>query len=231
MRSRSTVVALAAAWIGSIAGCSLLAPSDHEATSGSAAAANAAGTDAHTDTGAPGDGGVVVTDASLDDGGLVSVLRVRCGASPAMPPYTDSRGRVWSSDVGFDTGMSLFNADPIANTADPTLYHTERYADRTASPDGFTYTFPSISKGEYVVTLRFAETSGAPINGPNQRKFNVLINGTQVLTELDIFAEAGKGKALDKTFAVTVQSAPLVLQFKPGTIENPKVNAIEVQAR
>lgn len=177
-----------------------------------------------------GEGGVVVTDASLDaPDGFASIL-VRCGAAPAEPVYTDSMGRVWSNDTGFDTGTTISNSANIANTSDPQLYRRERFTERATTPNGFSYTFGSVPSGDYVVVLHFAETFSF-INGPNQRKFNVLINGTQVLTELDIYAEAGKDRALDKTFPVTVQGPPLVLQFKPGTLQNPKVNAIEVLKR
>jgi hypothetical protein len=76
--------------------------------------------------------------------------------------------------------------------------------------------------------LYFAETSSAPINGAGQRLFNVLINGTMVLMQFDIYAAVGEDHALIKTFSTTVQGAPLTVQFTPGSIQNPKVNAIEI---
>ena len=83
----------------------------------------------------------------------------------------------------------------------------------------------------YVVKLHFVEATSAFINAPGQRRFNVLINGTQVLTELDIFAEAGgRDRALVKSLSVTVQGSPLVVQLAVGSIQNPKLNAIEVLA-
>lgn len=177
-----------------------------------------------------GEGGGVGDGPSevASDAGLVSVRRIRCGSPASAPPYTDSTGQVWSNDVDYDVGTVVFNSDPIAGTSDPTLYHAERYADRRTLPGGFKYTFTGLQDRAYVIKLHFVETSGAAISASGQRRFNVLINGTQVLTELDIFAEAGRDRALVKSFPATVAGAPLVVHFAPGSIQNPKVNAIEV---
>jgi hypothetical protein len=180
---------------------------------------------------AGGGDGPLPLDAAAD-AGLTSARRIRCGSPATAPPYTDSTGQVWSNDVDFDVGMVVSNSDTIAGTSDPTLYHAERYADRTAFPAGFKYTIGGLQDRAYVVKLHFAETSGSNINAPGKRRFNVLINGTQVLTELDIIAESGGGRsrALVKTFPATVKGAPLVVQFTPGSVENPKICAIEVLA-
>jgi hypothetical protein len=80
------------------------------------------------------------------------------------------------------------------------------------------------------VRLLFAETSGGFITGPGERQFNVIIDGTTVLTNFDIYAAVGKDVALVKAFPADVTASPLVVQFTPGSIQNPKVNAIEVVA-
>lgn len=220
---------------GWLLGCSLLAPSDDEAMAGKLTGDTTTTGDATTpgvdaaDGG--GDGPSMIVEAGLSDGDSAprSVRRIRCGAPPSRPPYTDSTGQVWSNDAYYDDGSVVFNSDTIANTSDEELYHTERFGDRAALPNGFTYTFDGLPAGDYLVKLRFAETSGALITGPKKRLFNVLINGTNVLTEFDIFAEAGgRGRALDKTFPTTITSGPLVVRFTPGAIQNPKVNAIEI---
>src|SRR5258706_13335338 len=63
-----------------------------------------------------------------------------------------------------------------------------------------------------------------------QRVFNVLINGSQVLTNLDIFAEVGANKADDKVFN-NIQpnaSGQIVIQLGPASVDNAKVSAIQI---
>src|SRR5258708_900143 len=64
-----------------------------------------------------------------------------------------------------------------------------------------------------------------------QRQSNVVANGTQVLTNFDIYAAAGgQYKAVVVQFNVTADSnGKITLQFLPGAADEPKVNGIEVQ--
>src|SRR2546427_799579 len=64
-----------------------------------------------------------------------------------------------------------------------------------------TYTFNNlIPPTNYPVRLHFAEISPSVTTNGN-RQFNVIINGTQVLTNFDIFAAAGgKFRALTRQF-------------------------------
>ena len=56
------------------------------------------------------------------------------------------------------------------------------------------------------------------------------INGTNVLSNFDIFGAAGASlKAVDKTFTVT-STGTITIQFSTGTAGNPLVNAIQVVA-
>ena len=80
----------------------------------------------------------------------------------------------------------------VTNPAPQSVYQHNRYGN-------FTYTIPGLTAGaSYNVRLDFAEeywtTAGS-------RTFNVLINGTQVLTNFDIFATAGgEFKAVAESF-------------------------------
>jgi len=76
------------------------------------------------------------------------------------------------------------------------------------------------------VTLDFAETY---VTAAGQRIFSVSINGTQVLTNFDIYAAAGgMNIAVQRTFPVTVTNGTLSVNFIPGAVENPKINGMEV---
>jgi Malectin domain/Domain of unknown function (DUF1929)/PKD domain len=132
--------------------------------------------------------------------------------------YTDSLGQVWSADEDFIGGNTASTAKAIANTADPTLYQTERYGD-------FSYQFV-VANGSYNVVLKFAEIYWTTTG---QRIFNVAINGTPVLTNFDIVAAAGAPlTAIDKTFPVTVTANQITIQFTSGAADLPKVSAIQI---
>ncbi|PYT64569.1 MAG: hypothetical protein DMG42_34505, partial [Acidobacteria bacterium] len=76
------------------------------------------------------------------------------------------------------------------------------------------------------MTLDFAETY---VTAAGQRIFSVSINGTQVLTNFDIYAAAGgMNIAVQRTFPVTVTNGTLSVNFIPGAVENPKINGMEV---
>jgi hypothetical protein len=62
------------------------------------------------------------------------------------------------------------------------------------------------------------------------RVFNVDINGTRVLSNFDIVAQAGgANRAIDKTFPATVSNGMLSIAFIP-VIDAPQVSAIKVES-
>ena len=108
----------------------------------------------------------------------------------------------------------------VTNPAPQSVYQHNRYGN-------FTYTIPGLTAGaSYNVRLDFAEeywtTAGS-------RTFNVLINGTQVLTNFDIFATAGgEFKAVAESFTATASSAGAVTIQFVTVKDNAQVNGIEV---
>jgi hypothetical protein len=62
-----------------------------------------------------------------------------------------------------------------------------------------------------------------------KRLFNVIINGKQVLTDFDVFADAGgQFIAVQHTFTTTASSSgEVVVQFVAG-VDNPIVNGMVV---
>src|SRR5216683_7088575 len=132
--------------------------------------------------------------------------------------YTDTLGNSWSADTGFTGGSTASTTSNIANTPDPKLYQTERYGNSS-----YQFTVPN---GNYNVVLKFAEVYWTKTG---QRLFNVSINGTQVLTNFDIVAAAGASlTAVDKTFPVTVTNGQVTIQFTAGSVDLPKVSAIQI---
>jgi len=144
-----------------------------------------------------------------------SAIRVHAGGAA----YTDSLGQSWSADADFTGGLTDTTTKAIKNTPDQTLYQSERYSS-------ITYQF-AVPNGAHNVTLKFAETYWTTTG---QRIFNVSINGTQVLTNFDIVAAAGAPlTAIDKTFPVTVSNGTVTIQFILGSIDYPKISAIQIQ--
>jgi poly(3-hydroxybutyrate) depolymerase len=121
-----------------------------------------------------------------------------------------------SAFVGGSVTTSL---NPIEGTEDDATYQTYRYRPFTASVP--------LANGVYKVTLKFAETWASAVG---KRVFHVDIEDKRVLTDLDVFAEVGKNKALDKTFTVTVNDGVMNFKFSKGTLllNEPMVSAIVI---
>jgi hypothetical protein len=92
----------------------------------------------------------------------------------------------------------------------------------------FTYTIPGLTAGtQYTVLLHFAETY---FTAAGDREFNVAINGTSVLSNLDVFATVGANAALVKTFTATANSSgDIVIAFTDGAANQPLVMGIEIR--
>jgi hypothetical protein len=147
-------------------------------------------------------------------------IRVKCGGAA----YTDTKGQAWATDYDFSGGMVSEMTGPVSGTADPALFQHGRMPNDT-SP--LVYSFP-VANGAYHANLYFAELNTADdfVGG---RVFNVKLQGTVVIQNLDIFATVGAGAALIKgvDFAVTNGQATIELDNIPGH-DRGKVTAIEI---
>ncbi|WP_050062120.1 malectin domain-containing carbohydrate-binding protein [Silvibacterium bohemicum] len=112
-------------------------------------------------------------------------------------------------------------AQPGANAAPMAVYQHARAG-------AFTYTIPGLTAGDqYTVLLHFAETY---FTAAGDRKFDVAINGTTVLTNFDIYATVGANAALLETFTATANSAgDIVVTFTLGAVNQPVVSGIEIR--
>jgi hypothetical protein len=119
-------------------------------------------------------------------------IDINCGGSA----FTGADGTKWSGDSDYSGGDLLYTGNNISNTSDLALYRSARaglYGD-------FSYTIPA-ANGSYNLSLLFAEIQ---YTNPGDRVFNVLVNGSPVLTNFDIVAQAGTLAAVTRTFPVTV---------------------------
>jgi hypothetical protein len=171
---------------------------------------------------------VIVTDTDGQVATLTNGFTIALNTNPTAailvnaggPAYTDSLGQLWNADKDFSGGSPENTTHAIANTADPTLYQTERYNN-----GNFSYTF-TVPNGSYNVVLKFAEIYWKAVG---QRVFNVAINGAPVLTNFDIIAAAGANyTAVDKLFTIATTTGAITVQFSNGSANYPKISAIEV---
>ncbi len=130
--------------------------------------------------------------------------------------YTSQSGVVYQPDTYYSGGTAASTTAAISGTWDPTLYQSERYGN-------FSYNIP-LANGNYTVTLKLAEIYW---NAAGQRIFNVSMQGTQVISNLDIYAQVGNNAAYDLSFPVSVTNGLLNINFT-SVVDYAKVSAIDV---
>ncbi|MDQ2054594.1 malectin domain-containing carbohydrate-binding protein [Halobellus sp. H-GB7] len=175
---------------------------------------------------------VTVQDTDVATGDVV--FAVNSGGSE----YTATGGTVYQADTNFDGGSTYSVSQPINDTQNDPLYHTERYGQN------FSYDIP-LENGTYQVTLKFAEIyqgvspqdspdSTGPEDGTNEndRVFDVTIEGQQVIENKDLYAEVGPLNATEETFTVEVTDGELNVAFPwdSDNYDNAKISAIKIVA-
>jgi hypothetical protein len=131
----------------------------------------------------------------------------------------------WTGSANTYSVASVIDTTGVSNAAPQAVYQTERWGDST-------YTFINlVSNRTYTVRLHFAEISPS-VTAIGNRQFNVVINGTQVLTNFDIFAAAGgRFKAFTRQFnAVANAAGKIVVQFTKGASNEAKISGLEISS-
>ncbi len=147
---------------------------------------------------------------------LITAINAGGSATGNFVADTDNNG----GNTFSDTSTSI-NTSGVANAAPQGVWQTVRW---NAS---FTYTIPGLTAGSsYTVRLDWAELS---FQAAGQRKFNVAINGTSVLSAFDVYATAGYKTAVQRSFMATANSSgQIVIAFTQGGADNPFINGIEI---
>ncbi len=155
------------------------------------------------------------TIAGLGSGGVIAID----AGGPAAGNYAADE---YVSGGSISTPSSAtINTVGVADPAPQEVYQTQRWG-------AMTYTIPNLIAGtQYTVTLQFNDTYWTKAG---QREFNVLLNGTQVLTNFDIIAATGgQNIAIAKSFtAIANSSGQIVIQFTVGAVDQPTIGGIEV---
>jgi hypothetical protein len=109
----------------------------------------------------------------------------------------------------------------IANTSDPGLYQNQFFGGT-----GVAQTWFGLAPGNATVQLYFAETYWT---ATNSRLFDVALNGNTVLTNFDIFQQAGGiDMALIKTFTVNASDGTVSLSFPTVEKDNATIAALKI---
>ncbi|XP_073826742.1 malectin-A [Musca autumnalis] len=150
--------------------------------------------------------------------------------------HTDKYGILYEADplnvgTASDYGNHLLIIGRVPEQ-DEVLYRTERYHTST-----FGYDLPLEGDGTYALLLKFCEVY---FNEPNKKVFDVVLNRQhEIVSNLDIFAQVGRGTAHDEYVFFTVSRGKLHykdevsdirnnvirLEFIKGAYDNPKINA------
>lgn len=150
---------------------------------------------------------------------------VRIDCSGVSPPWSFAEDEDYSG--GNWTGYTDTINTSAPNSAPAAVYQTERYGT-------FSYTIPGFAAGSrHTVRLHFAEQwygisgRGGTGTGAGERLFNVTINGTQVLSNFDVYATAGGPDIADvEQFSTLANSSgDIVISFAPAS-GSPDQNAI-----
>jgi hypothetical protein len=154
------------------------------------------------------------------------ILAIACGG----PAESNSGGGDYSfvADEDFSGGGDNSVSSATINLTQPGANAAPMAVYQHARAGLSTYTIPGLTAGtQYTVLLHFAETY---FTAKGDREFNVAINGTSVLTNLDIYGTVGVNAALLETFTATANSSgQIVIAFTAGAANQPVVSGIEVR--
>ncbi len=135
-------------------------------------------------------------------------------------PYYSNDSHWWSPDVYFKGGQLANNQEVASGTDDPEFYESERWGH-------FSYAIP-VAPGRYTLILHFIEHHAAA-GSSVEDVFNVFCNGKEILSNLNIRAQAGENHPLMRKIRGLEPNAQgkLLLDFVPVT-GYATVTAIEV---
>jgi len=137
------------------------------------------------------------------------IIRINIGG----PRYTDHNGNTWEEDKAYHSGSYgcldmpttdiLKTTDDISNTDEQTLFQTMRMGEKMR------YRF-DLPNGKYRVRILFAETYWESSDAEAE---DIYIQGEKVLSDFNIFDEAGHDTALCKDFVIQITEEQLEINF------------------
>ena len=144
-----------------------------------------------------------------------------------MNPFTASQGHITSRIHGLKSSSA---ASHHAAAHDAQLFQYFRWGRHALN-----YQF-AVPDGEYRVELYFAEPwlgkhEGAGIDCEGERIFDVAINDSVVVDDLDLWAEAGFAGACKKVVDIKVKGGLLIISFPEVKVGEAIISAIAIAAK
>ena len=144
-----------------------------------------------------------------------------------MNPFTASQGHITSRIHGLKSSSA---ASQHATAPDAKLFQYFRWGRHALN-----YQF-AVPDGEYRVELYFAEPwlgkhEGTGIDCEGERIFDVAINDSVVVDDLDLWAEAGFAGACKKMVDVKVKGGLLTISFSEVKVGEAIISAIAIAAK
>ena len=162
----------------------------------------------------------IATDTSNQTSQNTLTLNVQNAAPPASiyinagGPTLTYDGITWVTDRQYVN--AAFSTSSTTLSAVNPIYQTDRLGNMT-------YTIP-VSNGSYQVTLKFIENT---YTAAKKRVFNVSIEGTKVISKLDIYATTGYRTPYDRTFTVNATNKRISIVF--GAVTGvPIISGIQI---
>jgi Malectin domain/PQQ-like domain len=145
---------------------------------------------------------------------------------PAVSPFV--------ADTDFTGGTTIdhantINTSKVTNPAPAAVYQSGRDTSAVGPGTTFSYTIGGFTAGtDYLVRLHFCETF---FTAAGKRTFNVSINGTQVLTDFDIFAAAGgQNIANIQQFTEPANASGQFVILFTSEVNNALISGIEIDS-
>ncbi|WP_336969205.1 malectin domain-containing carbohydrate-binding protein [Sphingobium aromaticiconvertens] len=161
--------------------------------------------------------------------------------------HIDAHGQRWDSDRqyapgrqwGWESWAQAFTGldpmlgsrrpvfDPVEGTDDPTLFDSLRFGR-----DALAYRF-RVPDGRYRIELYFVEPwyGRAGIDARGWRLFDVAVNGRTVIDDLDLFAQAGFGRAVRHVVDADISGGELRIDFPEVKAGQAVLSAIAIANR
>jgi len=146
--------------------------------------------------------------------------------------HVDPQGDTWTRDRAFSagTGCGYLGSSTVVSTG-RTITGTDDPARLANARQGmYEYRCDGLANGTYTVQLDFAELTNTK---PNKRIFDVMIEGVEVIPNLDINLETGGNyRAMSRTFTATVTDGVMNIRFITHTgFNKPLISSLRVTHR